>query len=133
MLAMLMWIAVAAVQRLSEPQTVHGEAVATVAAVDLVLDAAVVLVLARSARNMSTRVALLHVLGDLLGSAVMAGAVIAATGWMPIDARLSLFICALMLLPGVRLLRDALHASMAGVPFGLFLTDVAQTMATLPS
>jgi cobalt-zinc-cadmium efflux system protein len=76
----------------------------------------------------------LHVLGDLLGSmaAVIAGAVIAVTDWMPIDALPSLFICALMLLSGVRLLRDALHALMEGVPFGLSLTDVAHTMAAVP-
>jgi cobalt-zinc-cadmium efflux system protein len=134
MLAMLMWIAVAAVQRLIESQTVHGEAVATVAAVGLCLNVAVAMVLARSARNMNTRGAFLHVLGDLLGSmaAVIAGAVLAVTDWMPIDALLSLFICALMLLSGVRLLRDALHALMEGVPFGLSLTDVAQTMAAVP-
>jgi cobalt-zinc-cadmium efflux system protein len=134
MLAMLMWIAVAAVQRLIEPQTVRGEAVAAVAMVGLLLNAAVALVLARGERNMNTRGALLHVLGDLLGSiaAVMAGAVIAATGWLPIDALLSLFICALMLLSGLRLLRDALHALMEGVPFGLSLTQVAQAMVAVP-
>ena len=65
--------------------------------------------------------ALLHVMGDLLGSvaALIAGAVIHYTGWTPIDPLLSVLVAALILLSTINLLRHALHALLNGVPQGL--------------
>lgn len=134
MLAVLIWITVAAVQRLMEPHAVKGEAVVAVAMVGLLLNAVVALFLARGEKTMNTRGALLHVMGDLLGSiaALVSGAVISMTGWLAIDPFLSLFICALILFSSLRLLRDALHALMEGVPFHLSLTEIGKTMAAIP-
>ena len=131
MVAVLVWISVAAVQRLLAPQQVHGEAVAVVALVGLLVNVAVALVLARGGRNMNVRGALLHVMGDLLGSvaALVAGAVIATTGWTPIDPLLSLFICALILISSLRLLREALHALMEGTPLHLSLDEIGRSIA----
>lgn len=131
MLAILVWITVAAVQRLLEPQAVKGETVFAVALIGLLLNAAVAVVLARSERTMNTRGALLHVVGDLLGSfaALVSGAVISFTGWMPIDPWLSLFICALILFSSLRLLRDALHALMEGTPLHLSLDEIGRAIA----
>ncbi|MDG4595389.1 MAG: cation diffusion facilitator family transporter [Candidatus Contendobacter sp.] len=87
LLILVAWIAVSAVQRLHQPQPVMGEAVSVAAAVGLILNIGVAWLLSRGERNLNTRAALLHVLGDLLGSvaALLAGVVIAFTGWMPID------------------------------------------------
>jgi len=133
MLVVLVWITVTAVQRLLEPQAVKGQAVFAVALVGLMLNAAVAIVLARSERTMNTRGALLHVIGDLLGSiaALVSGAVIYFTGWMPIDPLLSLFICALILFSSLRLLRDALHALMEGTPPHLSLDEIGRTIASV--
>jgi cobalt-zinc-cadmium efflux system protein len=133
MLAILVWIAVAAVQRLLAPQPVSGEAVAAVAFIGLLVNVSVALVLARSARNINTRGALLHVMGDLLGSiaALVAGLVISFTGWMPIDPLLSLFICALILVSSLRLFREALHALMEGTPLHLSLEEIGRTIAAV--
>jgi cobalt-zinc-cadmium efflux system protein len=131
MIGLLAWIAVTAVQRLLEPQPVHGEAVIGVAVAGLLVNVAVAVVLTRAERTMNTRGALLHVMGDLLGSiaALMAGVVIAFTGWMPIDPLLSLFICALILFSTLRLLREALHALMEGTPLNLSLDEIGHAMA----
>ena len=133
MVAVLVWISVAAVQRLLAPQPVHGEAVAVVALVGLLVNVAVALVLARGGRNMNVRGALLHVMGDLLGSvaALVAGAVIVTTGWTPIDPLLSLFICALILISSLRLLREALHALMEGTPLHLSLDEIGRSIAAV--
>lgn len=80
---------------------------------------------------MNTRGALLHVLGDLLGSvaALLSGVVIWTTGWLPIDPLLSIAICVLILGSSLRLLREALHALMEGVPLNLSLNEIGQSMA----
>jgi cobalt-zinc-cadmium efflux system protein len=133
MLAVLVSITVAAVQRLMEPQAVHGETVVAVALVGLLLNSAVALVLAREEKTMNMRGALLHVMGDILGSiaALVSGTVIVITGWVPIDPMLSFFICGLILLSSLRLLRDALHALMEGVPLHLSLDEIGRAMAAI--
>jgi cobalt-zinc-cadmium efflux system protein len=131
MIAILAVLAVAAVQRLLAPQAILGEAVIGVALVGLLVNVAVAIVLASAERNMNTRGALLHVMGDLLGSiaALVAGVVIFLTGWMPIDPLLSLFICALILLSSLRLFREALHALMEGTPLHLSLREIGLAIA----
>ena len=54
------------------------------------------------------------------------------TGWTPIDPILSLFICALILYSALRLLREALHVIMEGVPLDLDLREVGLAMAAVP-
>lgn len=131
MLAVIATITVVAIQRLRNPQPVAGESVTVVALVGLVINIVVAWLLARGEKTMNTRGALLHVLGDLLGSiaALLSGIVIWSTGWLPIDPLLSLAICVLILMSSLRLLREALHALMEGVPFDLSLSDIGAAMA----
>jgi cobalt-zinc-cadmium efflux system protein len=134
LLALVAWIAVSAVQRLRDPQPVIGEAVSVAAAIGLVLNIGVAWLLSRGERNLNTRAALLHVLGDLLGSvaALLSGIVIAFTGWTPIDPLLSLGIGALIVVSSLRLLREALHGLMEGTPFTLAPEAVGRALATVP-
>ena len=73
-------------------------------------------------------------MGDLLGSvaALIAGVVITFTGWTPIDPLLSLAIGALILVSSLRLLRQALHGIMEGVPLHLSLEEIGQALASVP-
>lgn len=131
MLAVIATITVVAIERLRTPQPVAGGSVTVVALVGLVVNLGVAWLLARGEKTMNTRGALLHVLGDLLGSmaALLSGIVIWSTGWLPIDPLLSLAICVLILVSSLRLLREALHALMEGVPFDLSLNDIGAAMA----
>ncbi|MDE2088608.1 MAG: cation transporter [Gammaproteobacteria bacterium] len=131
MLGVVAGIVVAAVDRLLTPRPVAGGAVMGVAALGLIINILVAFRLSRGEKTLNTRAALLHVIGDLLGSvaALFAGLVIYFTGWTPIDPILSLFICALILYSSVRLLRDVLHVIMEGVPLHLDLPEVGRAMA----
>lgn len=131
MLGIVGFIVVTAIQRLQSPQDVAGGTVMVIAAIGLVVNVSVAIILSRGHRTLNIRAALLHVIGDLLGSvaALIAGAVIYFTGWTPIDPILSLFICVLILISSINLLRDALHVIMEGVPPELDLEDVGQSMA----
>lgn len=133
MVAVVAAIAVAAVQRFSAAQPINGEAVTIVAALGLAVNVLVALALSRGEKTLNTRAALLHVMGDLLGSvaALISGIVISYTGWTPIDPILSLFICMLILNSSLGLLREALHTLMEGVPLGLSLPEVGQGMSAV--
>jgi len=121
MLLVVAGIAYAAVQRLAEPVPVQGGVVLAIAGVGLLVNLAVAWILMRGERTMNVRGALLHVIGDLLGSvaALAAGAVILTTGWTPIDPLLSVFVAVLILISAGSLLRDVLRVLMEGVPRGI--------------
>ena len=131
MLAIAAGISYEAFVRLRAPQAVNGAVAAAIAAVGLALNLWVIRRLAPHVEDMNTRAARLHVLGDALGSiaALVAGAVIAASGWTPIDPLASLAICVLIALSSVRLLRESLHALMEGVPSGMSVEAIGGEMA----
>jgi len=131
LLAVVVLIFVEAVARLLEPSPVQGLGVALVAAAGLVVNLGVIYLLGRGEQDLNTRAATLHVFGDLIGSvaALTSGAVIYFTGWQPIDPLLSIVIALLILVSTLRLLRDALHVLMEGVPFGIQLREVGVALA----
>lgn len=131
LLALVAWLIYSAIGRLQAPQPVQGEAVFVTAAIGLAINLLVAWLLMRGEKNLNTRAALLHVLGDLLGSvaALIAGAVIATTGWTPIDSLLSLVIGALILVSSLRLLREAVHGLMEGAPFTIAPEEVGRALA----
>lgn len=131
MIALIAAISAEAVQRLGSPSPVEGATVLSVAFVGLLINVAAAWLLSGARENLNVRAALLHVLGDLLGSvaALVSGAVIVLTGWMTIDPLLSLLIVLLILVSAVRILHEALHALMEGVPQHLDLERIGYAMA----
>ena len=134
MLALALALILGALQRLQNPEPVAGGAVLLVAAVGLAFNLGVLALLLRGRRTLNIRAAILHVLGDALGSvaALLSGAVILATGWMRIDPLLTLVSCALLLAGSVRVLREGLQVVMEGVPGHLDLAIVGRAMAAVP-
>jgi cobalt-zinc-cadmium efflux system protein len=131
MLALVLGIAWHAVERLAVPREVQGGIVAWIAAAGLALNLFVAWILSRGARDLNTRGALLHVLGDALGSvaALGSGLVIHFTGWTRIDPISSLLICALILISTARLAREAVHTLLEGVPREVSLSRVGRRLA----
>ena len=134
MVLVVVGISVAAIQRFLVPAAINGELVTLVAIVGLGINICVAWLLMHGEQTMNTRGALLHVMGDLLGSiaALVAGAVIVFTGWTPIDPLLSLLICLLVLGSSLRLLREVLRALLEGVPVHLSVEQVGQALASVP-
>ena len=134
LLGIVVMIVVEAIQRLQQPQPVSGLGVLIVAFFGLLINITVLRILGHGEHNLNTRAARLHVIGDLFGSiaALTAGAVILYSGWYPIDSLLSFVIGALILVSTIRILRDALHVLMEGVPLGIDLHEVGQGLAQVP-
>lgn len=125
----------AAIERLRDPQPVLGGSVMLIAGIGLLVNLAVLRVLHGADQGaLNTRGAVLHVLGDLLGSvaALVAGGVIWLTGWTPIDPLLSLGIAALILVSAMRLLRDVIHVLMEAVPGHVDLDVVRRHLHDTP-
>ncbi|MRV74774.1 cation diffusion facilitator family transporter [Duganella sp. FT92W] len=130
MLVVVAWILYEAIHRLTEPHAVQGGAVMAVAAIGLLINVAVAWVLSRDQDSMNARAALVHVLGDLLGSvaALAAGAIIYFTGWMQADPLLSVLVALLILKSTFSILRESYLHLMEGVPDQLDYAAVGADM-----
>jgi len=131
MLAIAAAIVAEAIMRFRHPPVVHARVVMIIGTLGLIINIVIYKVLQHGGNSLNVRAALLHVLGDMLGSlaALIAGIVIYFTGWFPIDPLLSLFIAVLILISGLRLLRDASRVLLEGVPPGLDLARIGLSMA----
>ena len=134
MLALVVWIAVEAVHRLLQPVPVAGGAVMAIGAIGLAINVIVAMLLMRAGESINARGALLHVFGDILGSvaALVAGAVIVFTGWMPIDPILSIAVALLILRSTLRLLRESGGVLMEHVPAHLSYESIGRALSALP-
>jgi cobalt-zinc-cadmium efflux system protein len=124
-----------AVRRLVVPPQVHSGLMLAVAALGLVANVATLRLLHRGhAHSLNLRAAYLHVLGDLLGSggALLAGLVIALTGWTPADAIASAAIALLILAGAWRVLRDSVDVLLEATPRHIALADVERALTTVP-
>jgi cobalt-zinc-cadmium efflux system protein len=134
--AIAAWIVLEAVQRLYEPITVAGGLMIWVAAAGLVVNIVVFLILRTGdAHNLNIRAAVLHVIGDLLGSvaAVTASIVILLTGWMPIDPLLSLVVALIIVRSAWRVVAESGHILLEGSPPGFDARELKNDLrAALP-
>ena len=134
MLIIVAAIVLEAVMRLRRPPAVHAPVVMMVGAIGMLINFGVYQLLRHCETSLNLRAAVLHVLGDLLGSlaALVSGVVIYFSNWLYIDPLLSLFIAALILVSSLRLLRDAARVLLEGVPRGLDLAEIGRRMAGIP-
>jgi cobalt-zinc-cadmium efflux system protein len=134
MLALVVWIVFEAISRFYDPHKVDGLTVTVVAAIGLLMNIVVAWVLSRDKKSVNTRAALVHVIGDLLGSvaALIAGVVIQFTGWMPIDAILSILVSLLILKSTISILRESYHFLMEGVPLHIDYLAVGNDLRAVP-
>ena len=131
MLVIALAIGYEALARWQSPPPIKGGAAALIALAGLVINLAILRRLAPHSHDLNTRAAMLHVVGDALGSAaaLAAGLVIAASGWLPIDAIASLVICLLIAVSALRMTRESVHALMEGVPPGVSVDAIGTEMA----
>ncbi len=127
------WIFAEAAGRLVNPTEVLPGPMLAVAGLGLVVNVAAFAVLHGADRNnLNVRGALLHVLGDMLGSAAAVGAalIIMTTGWMPIDPLLSVLVGLLVLRSAWFLVKDAAHVLLEGVPRQLEVREIGPDLVS---
>ncbi len=113
------WIVYEAWQRFQQPHMVLAGPMLWVAVIGLLVNVLVLWILTRGdSEHVNIKGAVLHVLGDLLGSvgAIAAAVVIYLTGWTPIDPILSVVVSLLILRSAWKLLGKSLHILLEGAP-----------------
>lgn len=133
MVALVLFIAKEALARFENPVAIQGGTVTAVALIGLLVNLGVAWQLSRGEETLNTRAALMHVMGDLLGSvaALAAGLVIQLTGWTTIDPLLSLLVSGLILVSAWRLLSEAVHVLLEAVPAHISLEGVSEDLAAI--
>lgn len=134
MFIVLGWICFEAIDRLTNPHEVSGGSVMLIATIGMFVNIAVALSLSRDKKNVNTRAALVHVLGDLLGSvaAIISGAVIYFGGPVEVDPILSLLICALVAHAAWGVLKETVPVMLDAVPEGVNYEEVGEAIAGIP-
>jgi cobalt-zinc-cadmium efflux system protein len=130
-LVVAIYVIIEAIERLNQPRNVSGGIVIIMACIGIIVNFTIAWILTHGEESLNVRAAILHVMGDLLGSvaALISGAVIYFTRWTTIDPILSIFISMLILVSSFRLLRESLLILMEGVPRHLDISEVGNAMA----
>lgn len=135
MLGVVAWIFHEAWERMHEAPAVAGGTVMLVAVVGMLINILVAWSLSRDQKNVNTRAALIHVMGDLLGSvaAIVAGALIYFGGpsFALADPVLSVLVGCLVLHATWGVLRDSSAVLLDAVPEDVNYYDVGVALGKL--
>ena len=129
--AIAVWIVYEAIWRLNEPRTIEPVLMTWIAVAGLAVNIASFFVLHGADRdNLNVRGALLHVIGDLLGSvaAIAAGLIIMSTGWIQADPILSVLVALIILRSAWAVTAQSAHILLEGAPTNISLDKVTHDL-----
>ncbi|ARP97430.1 cation transporter [Bordetella genomosp. 13] len=135
LLALVAWIAWEAVARINSPAAILAGPMLIVAVVGLLVNLAGAWALWSGDKgDGNLRGALLHVMGDLLGSigAIAAAIGIMLTGWTLLDPILSVLVALLVVRSAWGLVTDSIRVLLQAVPQGLDAVKAEAGVAALP-
>ena len=119
------------VHKLREPAAIDGTVISWTAGVGILINGLTTVLLMRGQKgDINIRGAFLHMAADTLVSigVVISGIVIKHTGWFIIDPIISIVIAAVILFSTWELLRDSMRLALDGVPEGIEVEEVAESM-----
>ncbi|HEY9031848.1 MAG TPA: cation diffusion facilitator family transporter [Kangiella sp.] len=128
------WIVWEAIHRFIEPNPIESISMFTVAVIGLLVNLLVFKILHSAGEsNINIRSALLHVLGDLLGSvgAIIAAVIIWIWGLLWIDPLLSIFVSLLILRSAYYVIKDASHILLEGAPLSISMNIIRKDLMSI--
>jgi len=134
LIAMSAGILYKATRRFFEPVPIESRTMMAVALAGLLANVAGVVLLSRAPQNLNLHGARMHVVGDALSSVgvLVAGGIIALTGWTRLDAIVGGAIAVVIALGSLRLVREAVDILLEATPAGIDLDLVRRAIATVP-
>lgn len=125
------FILYAAIERFNQPETIKDVPMLIVAIIGLIVNIVTALILFKvSHDDINVKGAFLHMIGDTLSSVgvIGAAAVIHFTGWVMVDALVSVVIAFVIAYWAIGLIKDSTHILMESTPKHLKLEEVSQTL-----
>src|SRR3954452_17664741 len=135
LVAIAVFVFIAAIGRLSDPPEVTGSGVLIIGFVSLIGNGIATLVLVGGDReNVNLEGVLRHTAVDALGAlgVIVAGLLVVTTGWDQADPIVSMAIAVLILMSSWRLLREPFNVLMESAPEGIDVQSVGTAMCSVP-
>src|SRR6202165_5489534 len=116
--AIVVGIVVEAIRRLQDPGVVHGGLMAAAAAAGLLISLVIARLLQQLGRDLTVKSGLMDIWGEAWasGGIIVAGLLIAATGWLAVDPLLSLAIAGLIAWSAWRVVAEAINILLESTP-----------------
>ncbi|MFY3791882.1 cation diffusion facilitator family transporter [Ureibacillus sp. MALMAid1270] len=125
-----------ALHRFSEPHIIAGKGMLIIAIIGALVNIGVLLILKDTHHhgNINMQAAMLHVVGDLLGSigAIIASLLIIFYGWTLADPIASMVVALIIIKSGFSVTYDAVHILMEGKPNDLDLEEIRKKLLQIP-
>lgn len=131
LLLIAVWIVIEAVQRFFQPVEVMATPMIIIASLGLIINLIVFKILSGGDQeNLNLKSAMIHVLGDLLGSvaAILAALLIMAFGWHIADPILSVLVALLIIKSGWAVVKKSAHILLEGAPANIDEAAVKQLL-----
>jgi cobalt-zinc-cadmium efflux system protein len=131
-----LYIFVEAYHRFLAPPSVQSSGMLVIASIGLIVNIVAAMILMKGDKeNLNVRSALLHVIGDMLGSfgAIIAAILIMVFGWGWADPLASVIVATLVLISGYRVTKDSFHILMEGAPTQLDMDKVKAALLKIPA
>ena len=135
LLLLVAWIAWEAVQRINQPSEILAGPMLVVAIIGLLVNLVGAYALwSGDSGDGNLRGALLHVVGDLLGSvgAIAAAVGIMLTGWSILDPLLSVLVAGLVIRSAWGLVSDSIRILLQAAPKGIDATEIQTALRDVP-
>ena len=133
LIALSVWLAIAAIHRFAVPVEVHADMMMVVAAAGVVMNGVIAALLWKFSRDVNIRSVFLHMLGDTISTAavIIGGFVIHLSDLHWIDPVLSLLIAAMILWSSWSIMRETLHILLEGTPRSIDLNEIRSAMQSV--
>jgi len=134
LVAIAIFIFVESYQRFITPPQIGTTVMLTVATAGLAGNIAMTFILRRGHEDLNLRSAWLHVLGDTLSSVgvIISGLIVLFTGWTYADPVAGIIIGTIIVMGGVRVVREAAGIFLEMVPKGFDVEEIARKVSALP-
>jgi len=136
LVAVSFWIFYEAWERVWNPRDIRAELMAIVSSGGLLVNLVGMFMVHRHRKdNLNVQGVWLHLLTDLLGSvaSLLAAILVMIFGWKTVDPVISVVIASLILVGAWKLLSECVNVLLEGVPRGLNLTDIRNSMESFPA